>query len=506
MKIFRNGFIILVCLALVFSLSACKRQTAGGYYVDFDDSSNIADTDNSTGDLSSGGNASAGVTGKKNNGTKNTASSKAGGTVSGSGNKRTEAELWKIRRDIKPSAKSSKIKNLNLEGKKLRMLVWNSNWTERDEDTIAAFEKKFNCKVEVTNANYESYFNIISTQLSSGKPFDIIRLHRAHFPHAAIAKMIQPIEDYVAEEDLTTTYKKPGVDWDWTVLNSSWNNHIYYTLSARPCALPVMIYNKVLFQKFGLEDPMTLWKSGKWNLATIENYAKQVKAADKNMYFYDSTVSKALCSHATGDAGYFEITKDGTVKWLGANTALYNKTVESMRLLNLSHLEESSARLDSLTSGKCMLHSMELDQLITQTKTIEDSAAFGKDINNLGVVPIPYNDNGSYNSTGVTGYASSRGCDPTAAIALTVFYASQNEGWDTNTIPAVQQNRDILYSLYDKMTPVHNYTFRTADGKQESDILYQMNADIKAGGDIMKLLESYAPKVKTMMEYSLSKQ
>lgn len=498
MKSLRKCLVLVLCLTMVCALGACGRKTASGYYEDFDDETENSSVEEIVSNDESSSDGASSTESKKN-----TVSNGASSVKSGSTGKRTNTDIWQIRRNVKPSAEKSVIKNLNLGGKELKMLVWNSNYTEQDEKIVKAFEKKYNCKIKVTNANYESYFNIISTQLSAGKPFDIIKMHRAHFPHAAIVKMIQPLENYISNEDITNTSKNPGIDWDWTYINASWNDHIYYTISGRPCALPIIVYNKLLFKNYGLEDPLELWNKGGWTAGKIEEYAKQVGA--QGMYLYDSTVSKKLAARG-GDPDYYSIDKSGKVTWLGANTAMKAKEEEAQRLLKLSSVSEMGPRLDSMISGKCMMHCIELDQLVVQAKALAGSAAFGKDINNVGIAPLPLKNDGTYYSTGVSGYAASRGCDPTAAIAMTVFYSMQNEGWDTNAIPAVQANRELLYSLYDKMTVVENYTFLTADGKEESDILYPMSTEIEKGGDIAKLQSSYAPKIKSLLEYSLSKQ
>lgn len=506
MKTIKKCLALLLCLAVIMALGACGRKTPSGYYEDVDSA-----LENTSELIEGQDNTDNGNTDSEK--TKNDSSAKVSNTseISGKGGKRTSESIWKIKRDVKPSASKSVIKNLNLGGKKLRMLVWNSNYTERDEQIIKAFESKYNCKITVSSVNYESYLGNISTQLAAGKPFDIIKLHRAHFPQVAIANMVQPLENYISNEDLTDTSKKAGIDWDWTLMNASWNNHIYFTLNGMPCALRIIVYNKLLFKQYGLEDPIDLWNKGQWTVATIEKYSAQVSAASNSIHFMDDTVAEVLSGHkfnstARKNETYYSIEKDGTVKWLGAHSDMYNLRLEERRLKQISNLYEQSTRLDTMINGQAMMHRLELDQLVVSAKSLQASAAFGKNLNNVGVVPLPLYSDGTYQSSGHSGYAASRGCDPTAAIALTVFYGSQSANWDDGTIPAVNSNKNLFYSLYDKMEIPQNYTFLAADGQDLGDILYPMNTEIGKGGDIMRLLESYAPKVKSVLEYSLSKQ
>ena len=509
MKVMKRICACFLCVIMIMALGSCGRKTPNGYYSDLEDGgegvSNATDGNASDKEKDS---ASKGKNAEKQKGNASAENSNAG---TSNGGNRTKESLWKIKRDVKPKASKSVAKNLNLKGKQIRMLVWNSNYTERDEKIIKAFESKYNCKIKVSSVNYESYLGTISTQLAAGKPFDIVKLHRAHFPQVAIANMVQPLENYIANEDLTTNSKKAGIRWDWTLMNASWNNHIYFTLSGMPCALRIFVYNKLLFKQFGLEDPISLWKKGQWTVAKLEQYAKQVSAADRNMHFFDDTVSEALVGHkfsskARDNSSFYRIEKNGTVKWLGANSDYYNLLVESRRLKKISNLYEQSARLDTMINGQAMMHKIELDQLVVQAKSLKASAAFGKNLNNVGVVPIPLYNDGSYQCAGHSGYAASRGCDPRAAIAMTIFYASQAANWDDGSLPAVESNKNLFYSLYDKMEVPQNYAFLTADGQEMSDVLYPMNAEIEKGGDIMKLLDSYSSKAKNLLEYSLSKQ
>ena len=50
------------------------------------------------------------------------------------------------------------------------------------------------------------------------------------------------------------------------------------------------------------------------------------------------------------------------------------------------------------------------------------------------------------------------------------------------------------------------YYFLTSSGKRIEQEIYDMKVAIDNGGDIMKLLQSYAPTVKSIIEYNLEKQ
>lgn len=509
MRCFKNSLALLLVLVMVLSLGACGRKT--GYYVDGSEYTDLTDSEyqeliaggSSSGDTASGGAASGGASGGTASG-----GTTSGGTASTVTTDRTQQSIWKIKRDVQPGASSSIMKSLNFKGKTLKYLTYNSNHTDGDKKNIAAFEKKYNCKIDVSIVNYEDYLSVLSTSLAGGKPYDIIKLHAGFFPTVAVSQLVQPLEKAISKDDLTSSSKKTGINWEATYLSCSWNNHIYYVLDRRVGALQMLIYNKLLFSQYGLEDPLELYKKGQWTPAKIEEMAKVVNASGGNIKFHNDAVSEELArlKYKNGANYYVDIAEDGTVKWLGANSAVADYYAEMRRFRDLAPLAEVSSSVEKITNGECMLDYVVAEQLNNYVNQFKTSQAFGKNLNNVGVVPMPWGEDGKYTSTGCEGFAAARGCDPTAAVAMGIFYSMQDPIWYDTEFPAIEANKDILEATYDKLRIRQQYVWRASDGRKGDEIIYPMYLAIDRGGDIMKLLQEYAPSYKTAVEYTLSNQ
>lgn len=499
MKNFRRLISLLLIGIVVFSLTGCERKrTVSGYYEGSDYVETGDTEDNTTGDSNSADNTNtsgnnSGSSDKNNTSNKNNTSTNKG--VERDGN------IWKIDRDVKPGASSSIMKNLDFKGKTFRMLVAQANFTDKEAQMIKDFAKKYNCKINVDQVNFEDVLSVLATQISSGKPYDIVQVHGAFFPQIAIANIAQPLEDYISKADLANKYGEQGLYWDAMVQTTTWSNHIYYTVDRKSSYLGLMLYNKLLIDDFGLEDPMELYNKGQWTWDKILEYGKIVKNANQGVSFYDSSVTPPL------GGNFYEIAADGKITWLGANTKFYNGYMERRKFSEVSALNGSSALVDNMVAGKTMLQVIEAEKLVAFTNILKGSSAIGKNLNNLGVVPIPLNSDGSYSGRDTIGYAACRGVDPTAAIAFGIYSSNQDPVWFGSSIPALENNKSVFTKLYDKKNIASSaYYFLSTDGNRIEQEIFDMTTEINKGGDIMKLLESYAPTVKSILEYNLEKQ
>ncbi len=506
MKRIINCLSILFVVAIMLTSGACGRKTPSGYYVDNSDYLDSIQDGIDTNDENTDANTDANTESKKTDDGSAKNESGSATDTSGKSPSRIDENIWQIKRNISPQNSSSIMKNLNFGGKTFKMLVYQAIYTKTDEKVIKEFSEKYNCKINVEIIDYESYPSVLSTSLASGKPYDIIRVHCGFFPQIATSRLCQPLESAISKDDLTSSSKKTGINWDATMSNCTWNNHIYYVLDRRVGPLQILLYNKLLFKQCGLEDALDLYKKGQWTVAKMEEYAKNVSSSSSSVKFYNDTVSGALAAVKCNNAGFWNISLDGKVTWLGANSNLANYYKEEQRLRALSPLSALSAQVDTMTNGQCMVHFIEAEKLSVFENNFKTSQAFGKDLKNVGVVPIPLSSNGKYKITGPEGFAASRGCDPKAAVAMAIYYSMQPAVWEVSNIPALIENKDIFNSIYDKYDLGSAYSFRVADGRKADEVIFEMYEQIDKGGDIMKLLQDYAPAAKTALEYSLSKQ
>ena len=485
--------VFLLAMCMVITLPACSgRKTASGYWVNSDYTEDFTDNIDS-------GTESATITNSQDNSSNGTTVSSNTSEVDRNSN------TMKIRRNVSPKAKTSVMNNLNFGGKSFRMLVWNTNYTEQDKKTIKEFADKYNCRITVDSLEFESYPQLMATSISAGKPYDVVKLHAAHFPQVAINNLLQPLEKYISSSDITTSTNKTGVDWNKMKYNATWNNHVYYTIGHRGTMMAAIMYNKLMFDDFGLEDPLELYNKGIWTWDKIREYANIVSSSNSNVYLFDSSVSLRY-SPVTG-ANFYSISDDGTIQWKGANTDLYTQYNERRKMMNLSPLYAESATVDTIVEGKAMMHYLELQQIISFTNSLKASAALGKNLENIGVVPLPFDSNGKYNGWAPYGYGSCVGAEPTVAVAFSIFSSDKADGWENSGIAAIDNNKALFNSLFDKVNIKNYYTFVTADGQRSDEITWPMQNDIyNKNADIMKNLESYAPKLKALIDYNMSKQ
>ena len=494
MKNFNRLISLLLVCFLAAGIVGCERtRTVSGYYTgdEYTDEQNgngAEEGENDNGKTSDGSTVSG----------KNTSSK---GTTSKSGNKNARSgDIWQIYRDVKPGASKSVLDGLNFKGKTLRMLVHQSNFTDLLEKQIQDFAKKYNCTIKIDNLNFEDNLSAMATSLSAGKPYDIVLCHNAFFPQVAVANLCQPLEAVISKADISESYGKQGLSWNMMMNSATWANHIYYTIDNKFCYMPVVYYNKLLIDDFGLEDPLDLYKKGEWTYDKLLEYGKIVKNANQGVSFFDST----LVPGANND--FYKIDESGKITWLGANSALANDYILKRKYQEVSSLSGSTALVDNMISGKVICARMEAEKLVEFAKTLKDSAALGKNLDNLGVAPMPKR-NDYYATHAPIGYAACRGTDPTAAVALGVYLSNMAPSWATDKIPALKANQKLFEGLYNKMNKkLNSYYFLTSSGKRIETEIYSMYTEIDNGGDIMKLLESYAPTVKSILEYNLEKQ
>ena len=381
------------------------------------------------------------------------------------------------------------------------MLVHQSNFTDLMEKQIQNFGKKYNCKFKIDNLNFEDNLSAMATSISAGKPYDVVLCHNAFFPQVAVANLCQPLESVISKADISETYGKQGLSWNMMMNSATWANHIYYTIDNKFCYMPVVYYNKLLIEDFGLEDPLALYKKGQWTYEKMLEYGKIVKNANQGVSFFDST----LVPGANHD--FYQIEESGKIKWLGANSALRKDYERKREYQKVSSLSGSTSLVDNMVSGNVICARMEAEKLVEFSKALKDSAALGKNLNNLGVAPMPKRADGKYATHAPIGYAACRGTDPTAAVALGVYLSNMAPSWASDKIPALKANQKLFEGLYNKMNKkLNSYYFLTSSGKRIEQEIYSMYTEIDNGGDIMKLLESYAPTVKSILEYNLEKQ
>lgn len=375
----------------------------------------------------------------------------------------------------------------------------------------AAFEKKFNCNIQLVSLQWESYNSQVATAMSSGKPYDICGLHTTFWPEAGVQGLYEPLNKYIYESDLYNSKTGVGID-----LNASktfeLNGNLYGVANhtgTYVSMLQVLYYNKLMFEEVGLEDPMELYKAGKWNWNKFFEIAAKVKNPQKGKYLIGQEFSAVTMALSNG----FTYTKNqnGKVvenlsdpKFL---TAL-NKYSEFMK--NYAGPKGYSDDATEFYNGNYYMFL----QGVTHGKmymydTIKNSAAFDYDFSNLGVVPFPYGPDNTKKVNpghGLQAKAAGKGSkDPRVVIAWTKFDLEfKDPAADEDPHQYSPEINKVINSLFDNVNDfIPNY--KTASQSAQS-LIEQIHNAAKNGGDVTQAIANNKKTIQSIIDDSLGQK
>lgn len=294
---------ILLCLAMVFCMSACgnkdvvsEPEIVYGNEVDdgFGDedvdgnggASGTTDTGANTGD---GGNTSN----SNNNGDKNgsgTNSKTNSGTNTGKGEVVTStttkpnssqnnanAESYDDglvqKNEIDEGDKSDFLLSVpkKYSGQEVSILTW---WEPFDYEVkkMERFTEATGIKVKFVYADNASYMQKLSSlKLQKNSP-DIACIQAGQYPGAIIQDYFQPIDNTKLSFNAET--------FDLDSMNKlKWNGKRYGAIIKGNSHINfgILIYNADMFKKHGVTDPHTLWAEKKWNWDTLVSTAQEIQ-------------------------------------------------------------------------------------------------------------------------------------------------------------------------------------------------------------------------------------
>lgn len=183
----------------------------------------------------------------------------------------------------------------SLKGTTVDVLWW-QNLTESDKKLFAAFEQKYDIKLNVTIAA-EGYSSKLSSMVVAKEGLDVAKVT---MPFDAL-KLFQDIE----KTGLDTSDEK----FDKDVIASTTINDITYGISGGTWyTLPkVMYFNYDLFAENGMVSPKDLWKKGDWNWDTFLDTAINVsKELGSGYYGYGQSDAYVFMQSANIDYVSFD--------------------------------------------------------------------------------------------------------------------------------------------------------------------------------------------------------
>ncbi len=145
----------------------------------------------------------------------------------------------------------------NLKGTKVVIY----NWTPLAEyynapSVMEDFTSQTGITVEWKRVNYTEYFTRLAALVATQESPDIVRVK---LPVPDSFRYLQPLS--------TANYDFGDSAWDNQVMKDYTANGKVYATSLKNTPIGtvgMMLYNKSVINRYGLEDPYSLWKNGKW--------------------------------------------------------------------------------------------------------------------------------------------------------------------------------------------------------------------------------------------------
>ena len=207
-------------------------------------------------------------------------------------------------------------KGLNLSGKKFSFAYYGSSWDEKHENWHSEFQKMYNVTLDIKAVPSDEYVAGLSSALASGTPYDIVFMYNFDYPSQITANVMAPLNDYVTTADLWD--KKAVSGFSQALMQAfSLNGNIYCVAGPYLQAPTALWYNKKIFADAGYDgaqDPLALYKAGKWSWEVLYDMLSDIKDPDKGLWGINSLAPyyshQVVVSH---DTDYAKLKNDGTV-------------------------------------------------------------------------------------------------------------------------------------------------------------------------------------------------
>ena len=472
--------------------SANSKKTGSGKQ-----NANSAAANSATGSKGSGGNTTAsgnkGTTGGNNNST-------TGGNKGG-GSNITAANKLKLKSGTKPMEQG-----LNFKGKTFTMAITEEGQynTSAFKRMTAAFEKTYNCKISVKTLKFNNYCQQITQQISGGSTYDILLMHGVNYPNYAKNNLAEPLDKYITTADLMDS-KDPsagGIDANKTSY-FLYNSKIYGLCHYESCYPYFIYYNKKAFEKAGIEDPQSLEKAGKWTWNKIISLGRKHTNTESGQYFVSNSFRSLGTIYAFGKPyvsvnngkATLNVTSSNIISGLNMIKKMFQGNSRIAEPNNSASYPYNSSQ--TLLRGTTYMFMEESSKYIDIAKEINTSLAFERNINNLGIVRVPYgstNKEKAYPTGWLTAVAAGKGTkDARVAVAWSKFMASY---------------KDTVKDKYNLPTSYDNYRLGLLSGNiccesgswasSDTDtrtLLAAINSDVASGKDVSQTVTKYKDKM-----------
>lgn len=179
----------------------------------------------------------------------------------------------KLEYGINESKKTTFLESVpkKLSGQEVSILIW-WNPFDYEKQKWKKFEEATGIKIKPIYVTNDEYMQRLSALKASGNSPDIANIRSANYPSAIMQDYFQPLSNGKLSLD-------PKVFDIETMDKLKWNGKRYGAIvkGTTYITMALMLYNADMFNKYGVTEPYTLWKEGKWTWDTMVSTAKTIQ-------------------------------------------------------------------------------------------------------------------------------------------------------------------------------------------------------------------------------------
>ncbi len=361
---------------------------------------------------------------------------------------------------------------------------------------ISAFQKKYGCKIKTEQLVFNDYNKQVTQKMSSGKSYDICFVHGSMFPQGAISgiyadmtKAVTQVDSSNLVSELTNRFK--------------YGDKLYGVCSNKSVYPVVFFYNKLMFEENGLEDPVALYNKGQWTWDKIFEMGKEVTDKENGIYF----LSQNLIAAANILGTPFVDIVDGKVVSYANTKEMYN-ALQLIHDIYIGNNAIGAPLVDTddwtdFTKGLQFMYYQESAKYSEIAAKVAKSAAFGKNISNLRVAPVPVdsrNASQAYPTGWLFGVAAGEGSDPRVAVTWANFAATFKSPTKGKTEMNDSDTALCNKLISGKISLVSQGWYETSSSNYNWTFVKEVCWKAGRGEDISKAIADAMPKLKACLE------
>ncbi len=409
-------------------------------------------------------------------------------------------------------------------GQTFTYAYYGSSWSEKHKGWFAEFEKNYNCKMDIKGLPSDEYVAGLSAAMAGGSPYDLIFLHGFDYPSQITANVMMPLNDYITTADLWTSKSlTSGGGFSRSLMEATSLNGNIYSVAGTYLNTPAAIYyNKKIFKDAGFdgaEDPVALYKAGKWTWEKLYDMLYEIQDPSKGLYGMNTISPYAdqtfVNSYGTDLA---KLRNDGKLVQNLDDRQLY-KAFEMLQKYSFgahrvtdpnNPFENGQDQFLNGTTATWLYNMGQYNGLITKMNQ-QTYSAFGtkaQQKSNLGCVPLPIaNSQGLHPIWFWIGYGVGNGASDAGrdfALAFAKYDSTVNVAmtFDEKVMPAelCQMSRDIMDK--DKLIgPMGG--FESSAGSFGGTMVTLSSKIAIKGANITVTLKAYEKVVQTLIDTAL---